>query len=921
LTGEPGIGKSRLAEHLAAMATAEGSTVVWGRCWEAGGAPAYWPWIQIFRGLEMEEDPFAAGMHDVGVVAEQARFQAFDLSVRRLKQRASLSPLVLVLDDLHAADVPSLLLLLMLVRDLRGSRILVVGAYRDAEARLAPEIAALLAKIEREGDVLALSRLGPEDVAAWMREASPSASAEQADGLYRVTEGHPLFVTEVLRLGCAEAARTRILYGLGTVLDERLSLLSARTLTVLEVAAVLGREFSAVDVAATGGLTVDEVHERVREAYAAHIVTVADDPDRFLFSHVLLRDRLYADLTPSRKAALHWTAGTVKLARGEDAATAVDHLFEGHTAGDADRTAEVAIKAVEAALVRFAFEDAARLAQRALSLVERGVAPSRLQCQLRLMLAEAWIRMGEGAKGKEASTEAAELAKQIGAEDLLARAALVYGTDLLAGFVDEKMVSLLREALARLDPRDSPIRARVMVRLAAALVPPRTENVPEILALVREATAVARRLGDPYTLLYVLQFAALGGAYNFHEEKRFALLQEAVTLARVLDQRLVLLNASGWYIAGLLERGQRAEAEAALKVYEDLLAEFPQPHYQWRFPLTSALFYALKGDFDEADLLSEEARTLADRAGSRAGMLAWAQQRVSFAYLRGRPDLIAKAAAQLRELLERTPAIMVFDVWILAATGRCEEAAKRLRSVDVAPCNFPSLFIACDACVMLGETEMAATLYPHLAATATSNRVFWGTSGSSVLGPTSRTLGNLALLLGRVEDALRHYDEAIAFCERMGAHPLAELSRRSREAALASRFDAPKSRPATLAAVSTPEVVRVRFDLRREGEVWAIEGSTGPGFLLKHSKGITYLHDLIKQPGREVHVFDLVGIEHVAGDAGPLLDARAKAAYRTRLEDIQEEIVRRQLLWQSDDNYFGSPAPGGRTRTATSRGA
>jgi hypothetical protein len=73
LTGEPGIGKSRLAEHLADLAAAAGCTVVWGRCWEAGGAPAYWPWIQVFRGLRMEEDPFAEAGRDVGGDSEQVR--------------------------------------------------------------------------------------------------------------------------------------------------------------------------------------------------------------------------------------------------------------------------------------------------------------------------------------------------------------------------------------------------------------------------------------------------------------------------------------------------------------------------------------------------------------------------------------------------------------------------------------------------------------------------------------------------------------------------------------------------------------------------------------------------------------------------------------------------------------------------------
>src|SRR5262245_1108043 len=112
LTGEAGIGKSKLAEHLSGIAAAAGCTVVWGRCWEAGGAPAYWPWIQIFRDLQMEEDLFAEASREPAGSPEEMRFRAFDRAVLKLKERAGQSPLALFIDDLQAADVPSLLLLL-----------------------------------------------------------------------------------------------------------------------------------------------------------------------------------------------------------------------------------------------------------------------------------------------------------------------------------------------------------------------------------------------------------------------------------------------------------------------------------------------------------------------------------------------------------------------------------------------------------------------------------------------------------------------------------------------------------------------------------------------------------------------------------------------------------------------------------------
>ena len=117
-TGEPGIGKSRLAEQVATDALERGWAVAWGRCWEAGGAPAYWPWRQVFRSLDMDEDQFADAAADLSLGAAEVRFAAFDRAVRRLKQSAERQPLLLLLDDLHAADAPSLLLLLLLAREL-----------------------------------------------------------------------------------------------------------------------------------------------------------------------------------------------------------------------------------------------------------------------------------------------------------------------------------------------------------------------------------------------------------------------------------------------------------------------------------------------------------------------------------------------------------------------------------------------------------------------------------------------------------------------------------------------------------------------------------------------------------------------------------------------------------------------------------
>ena len=155
IAGEPGIGKTRLADELTSLAQARGAKVRWGRCWEAGGAPAYWPWVQALRAHirdgdnERIREEFAPGAADIAqmlpelhelfpdlppapsIDPEGARFRLFDSTASFLRAASDAQPIVLVLDDLHAADTPSLLLLQFLARSLREARIVLVGSYRD----------------------------------------------------------------------------------------------------------------------------------------------------------------------------------------------------------------------------------------------------------------------------------------------------------------------------------------------------------------------------------------------------------------------------------------------------------------------------------------------------------------------------------------------------------------------------------------------------------------------------------------------------------------------------------------------------------------------------------------------------------------------------------------------------------------------
>ena len=201
LVGEPGIGKTRLADAAAEAATGMGFRVAWGRAWGSGGAPPYFPWIQALAvlGLPVPDASLVAA-----VEAEAARFQVFSAVTGELRAASAKAPTLLVLDDLHIADLSSLRMLQFVARELRSLKLAIVGTRRDVDARMTPEMKSMLAKIAREGRTLELRRLERADVARLVQAAgvriAGDLAAELEPAIWQASQGNPLFVGEIVGL-------------------------------------------------------------------------------------------------------------------------------------------------------------------------------------------------------------------------------------------------------------------------------------------------------------------------------------------------------------------------------------------------------------------------------------------------------------------------------------------------------------------------------------------------------------------------------------------------------------------------------------------------------------------------------------------------------------------------------------------------
>jgi DNA-binding SARP family transcriptional activator len=393
ISGEPGIGKTALAEQFAAGIAERDARVLSGRCWESGGAPAYWPWVQCLRAIVRESEPgrlaaqLGVGAADLAEIvpelrepgrdlprplsvdAEDLRFRLFDAVTTLLREETRRKPIVLILEDLHAADASSLLLLRFVARTLTDTRLLIIATTRSGERIAIESFAATLAELARSQRFhhIRLGGLTRDQVADLVTATSDVAAPEAlVDRIYARTDCHPFFVSEIVRLLVTDTDFD-VPPEVRAVVSQRLTLLFEECQELLAVASVVGREFS-IDVLATASeLELSDVVDHLEEALAISILfAVAGTPGRYRFAHELVREVLYDGLTAARAMSLHRRVGealqSIYAAELDSHAAELAHHFAmaapSDTVGEAVR---YATRAAERARDQLAYEDSVRL--------------------------------------------------------------------------------------------------------------------------------------------------------------------------------------------------------------------------------------------------------------------------------------------------------------------------------------------------------------------------------------------------------------------------------------------------------------------------------------------------------------------------------------------------------------------------------
>jgi len=959
LVGEPGIGKTTLASAFAAEAAARGARLAWGRAWEAGGAPAFWPWVEVLRELCADIDDAAApavagSLAVVGEMAPelvahlaplprppelgppQARFRLFDAIATLLRFSARAAPLVVVLDDLHAADPASLSLLQFAARAVARSRVLLIGTVRDVEARSTPEVAGELARIARESRYLTLSRLARDEVATWLAAAGGGGASQPqiADLLFRRTEGNPLFLVETYRLLCSDpqGGRSSLPDGVREVIAARLRVLPVDCRRWLDAAAILGRAVDLHILAAMTGGSVDAVRAGLDAAARAEVIAI-DGPDRCTFTHILICDVLDRELSAERRAALHIDAARALADRdaSDPAAPLTDLVHHLFAAGDPSAVGW-ARRAAARAAGRLAHEDAIGFLERALAALP-AAGDSADRCDLLLELAAARIRAGRGADGRTAARAAADIARRLADGERLARAALTYGDVFVWAVVDPILIELLEEGLAGLPPGDSELRARLLARLAAARQPAVDPRGP--MDIGRDAIAMAARVAGPAARLGVLQAATSALLYFAQPDERIQLNRDMIALAGELGDQPRVLRGHLRLVFDHLENNDPVEADAAIAACEALARELAHPAYLWQPPLLRAMRAVMSGRFAEAEELGARARALGEKLDDPNLDLGLAVQRLGLLSGAGRHDALAAEAPDILARVGRTADsfyVTSLAVATWARLGRPDEVRAALarlpRDAGWTQGRMMSAWLV-EGAALIGDGALAAHLVEVLRPMAGRNHC-WGVGSFVCEDSVSRPLGMALSLAGRHDEAVAALEDALAASQALGAPPLAArveielavaLVRRSQPAAsdlararalfesaqatadrlgmtafadaVAAHLERMAPAPARPSPpISQPLPVAVGFSLARDGEVWAVSWG-GSVFRLQDSRGMQILAHLVSHPGQEFHVTDLSAPGGAPGhleDAGDHLDPEAIASYRRRLEEVREEL-------------------------------
>jgi tetratricopeptide (TPR) repeat protein len=819
ISGEAGVGKTRLSTHLAIEAHGQGATVLYGRCDEDLGVP-YQPWAQALRYFVEEAPRPVLDAHverhggDLARLIpalgdrvpelaspresdpETERYLLYAAAAGLLEGAGELQPLLLILDDLQWADGPTLSLLRHVVTAGASIPVMVVGTYRDSDLSHDHPLTALLADLHREqgGERVKLTGLQAEDVLALMEAAAGHELDEDGRALAREiareTAGNPFFAGELLRhltesgaivqedggrwhlvgdvadLGLPQSVRE--------VIGRRVERLGPDARTALSAAAVIGRDFD-LDLL-VGVLELGEARllDLLEEAIAASLLQeIGERAGRFTFSHALVEHTLYEDLGRTRRARLHHRIAVALEERcgdepGERLGELAAHWAATVVSTDTAKACHYARRAAERALAQLAPDEAARWYRQALELYDQASSSDRSErCELLIGLGEAQRQTGSP-EFRQTLLDAAEIAQELGDTDRLCRAVLANSRGWISqvGAVDSERVQAL-EAAAEALRDDEPRRAQVLALLACELH--HAGEPARCRQLATTAIEIARAAGDPGALAHTLANATTAIQVPDTLQERQRLSDELVELAQRLDDPWLDFLAAGVRMMVGLEAGDRSHFESGLATVRALEASVPQPYIAFVRRLFESSWAVVQGDLQASEQWAIEAYETGTASGQPDAVMTFGAQVAVVRSWQGRYGELVEQIVQIAGEQDGLPGWRAGAALALIESGREDEARELLLAEDFQSVPWDqawsvAMFSWADACSRLRVVDRAGELYELLEPYAGQLVVV-----TLVFGSFAWALGTLATTRERYEEAEGHFASAAEIETRLGA--------------------------------------------------------------------------------------------------------------------------------------------------------
>lgn len=805
ISGEPGMGKTRLAIEVAERARAGGGIVLFGRADEEITSP-YRPFGEAVGHLithapadvlDAHVDEFAGSLAtvtsalihrrpDVVPLAgsiEEVRATVFDAIIDLLARVGRTAPVLLILDDLHWADESTLLLVRHLGRSLRTQRLLVLGTYRDTDLVRGHHLSSVLADLRRVDrvdrvDLSGLDESGVVELMSRLGGQEPDERlVELATLVFTETEGNPFFVGEVLFhlsesgkiyqsdgrwVSDAEnIADMGVPQGIREVVGHRLDSLSAEANAALRTAAVIGQEFDLKVLARAIDESEDRVLDLLDPVLARSLISeMPGEIDRFRFPHALVRQTLYEELSASRRVRVHARIADAyaSLPRYE-AAQLAHHRIEAAAVTDLELVAEAAKGAANEAMATYAWETAIDWIDRALEAADDHDDDGRVRGRLLLVKARVMRAATRFAEARAEMIETAQLARATGDHELLFETAITYAGSGNAWMTHDDTLGLeLVGEAERLVPADAVHRGQLLIARASLML--LSTNRADVVEPAREGLALVRE-AVPSVLgaAQIVMCEALRGTPDIEE-----LYAVATDLERAVDPAERSM-ASYWKALALLGRPDlRAVGDLAAQMIEEG-ARRRQRLLSWCGYQARTSLHVLAGRFDDGLADTDEIATFADSLGDTGWSVVHFARLALFQWRRD----VAGVHAEATILRDRYPAfwfdiehllVAQLDGSMTPAELGSEADAWFQQTFSRLPFSFrpplvawlvPSLRHASPATVTLAERELDGfgDMWLAIGLQESEGHIGW-------------TRGPLAMAQGRLDEAVGHLETALA---------------------------------------------------------------------------------------------------------------------------------------------------------------